>query len=204
MEVQQGLQFWPLNPKGLVQFNTAHRNYHWIRYSVRILSSSTPQKLRFRPFTEPPAYQREMSTVQRAVRSITTAVNTTTPRLTKFALHAPKTVEVEFADGNLYHLAAEFLRIHSPAADSKIRSVRGEKVIYGRRHVGIMSAEPVGNYGVRGTAILPVKYASVVASTICDLRHQPRKTTYRKQVFSQAAKMFRSTLSSTASAITAS
>ncbi|KAK2969782.1 hypothetical protein RJ640_028062 [Escallonia rubra] len=95
-------------------------------------------------------------------------------------------VEVEFADGNLYHLAAEFLRIHSPAADSKIRSVRGEKqhklslvgildnyhmscglavllindmlieylaslkqVIYGRRHVGIMSAEPVGNYGVR-------------------------------------------------------
>ncbi|KAK3001848.1 hypothetical protein RJ639_020253, partial [Escallonia herrerae] len=58
-------------------------------------------------------------------------------------------VEVKFADGNLYHLAAEFLRIHSPAADSKIRSVRGEKVIYGRRHVGIMSAEPVGNYGVR-------------------------------------------------------
>ncbi|KAK3001856.1 hypothetical protein RJ639_020261 [Escallonia herrerae] len=36
-----------------------------------------------------------MSTVQRAVRSITTAVNATTPRLTRFALHAPKTVHKE-------------------------------------------------------------------------------------------------------------
>ncbi|KAF5958586.1 hypothetical protein HYC85_005811 [Camellia sinensis] len=32
-------------------------------------------------------------------------------------------------------------------ADSKARSVGGEKVIFGRRHVGIMSAEPIGNYG---------------------------------------------------------
>ncbi|XP_077252094.1 myb domain protein isoform X3 [Tasmannia lanceolata] len=58
-------------------------------------------------------------------------------------------VEVEFSDGSIFHLSAEFLRIYSPAADSKIRSVGGEKVIFGRRHVGIMSAEPVGNYGVR-------------------------------------------------------
>ncbi|KAL5991188.1 hypothetical protein ACLOJK_012094 [Asimina triloba] len=39
-----------------------------------------------------------------------------------------------------------------PAADSKIRSIGGEKVISGRCHVGIMSAEPVGNYGVRSMA----------------------------------------------------
>ncbi|KAK3162760.1 hypothetical protein QOZ80_1BG0093400 [Eleusine coracana subsp. coracana] len=71
------------------------------------------------------------------------------PRLTKLALHAPKSVEVEFADGSSFHLSAEFLRVYSPAADSKIRSVGGEKVIFGRRHVGIMSAESVGNYGVR-------------------------------------------------------
>ncbi|ONM35459.1 hypothetical protein ZEAMMB73_Zm00001d042469 [Zea mays] len=94
------------------------------------------------------------------------------PRLTKFALHPPKfvslrfpddqrfllphirrsclpQVEIEFADGSSFHLSAEFLRVYSPAADSKIRSVGGEKVIFGRRHVGIMSAESVGNYGVR-------------------------------------------------------
>nr|GMD58062.1 SANT/Myb domain-containing protein [Ipomoea batatas] len=46
-------------------------------------------------------------------------------------------------------MSAEYLRIYSPAADSKIRSVGGEKVISGRRYVGIMSAEPIGNYGVR-------------------------------------------------------
>ncbi|KAF3329478.1 hypothetical protein FCM35_KLT04809 [Carex littledalei] len=71
------------------------------------------------------------------------------PRLTKFALHPPKAVEVEFSDGTSFNLSSEFLRVHSPAADSKIRSVGGEKVIFGRRHVGIMSAEQVGNYGVR-------------------------------------------------------
>ncbi|CAM8992264.1 unnamed protein product [Rhodiola kirilowii] len=79
-------------------------------------------------------------------------LNTTSsssPRLTKFALHAPKSVEVAFVNGEVFKLPAEFLRVYSPAADSKIRSVGGEKVIFGRRHVGIMSAEPVGNYGVR-------------------------------------------------------
>ncbi|KAK1383910.1 Myb domain protein 40 [Heracleum sosnowskyi] len=70
------------------------------------------------------------------------------PRLTKFSLQPPKSVEVEYANGSVYNMSAEFLRIYSPAADSKIRSVGGEKVIYGRRHVGIMSGEPVGNYGV--------------------------------------------------------
>ncbi|CAN6472378.1 unnamed protein product [Victoria cruziana] len=71
------------------------------------------------------------------------------PALTKFKLDAPRQVEVEFGDGSLFRLSAEFLRVYSPAADSKIRTVDGEKVIYGRRHVGIMSAEPVGNYGIR-------------------------------------------------------
>ncbi|KAL3611948.1 hypothetical protein D5086_002968 [Populus alba] len=58
-------------------------------------------------------------------------------------------VEVEYTNGSKFNLSAEFLRIHSPAVDGKVRSVGGEKVIVGRRHVGIMSAEPVGNYGVR-------------------------------------------------------
>lgn len=71
------------------------------------------------------------------------------PRLTRFFLHAPKCVEVEFANGSAFKLSAEFLRINSPAADGRLRSIGGEKVISGRRHVGIMSAEPVGNYGVR-------------------------------------------------------
>ncbi|XP_017238118.1 uncharacterized protein LOC108211118 isoform X2 [Daucus carota subsp. sativus] len=83
-------------------------------------------------------------------RAIHTYIHTPSncPRLTKFSLHPPNSVEVEYANGSVYKLSSEFLRIYSPAADSKIRSVGGEKVIYGRRHVGIMSGEPVGNYGV--------------------------------------------------------
>ncbi|XP_058093788.1 uncharacterized protein LOC131239895 isoform X2 [Magnolia sinica] len=88
------------------------------------------------------------SLFHRTVRAIHASV--TPPRLTRFSLNPPTSVEVEFADGSVYNLSAEFLRIHSPAADSKIRSVGGEKVIFGRRHVGIMSAEPVGNYGISG------------------------------------------------------
>lgn len=34
-----------------------------------------------------------------------------------------------FADGSIFNLSAEFLRVHSPAVDSKIRSIGGEKVI---------------------------------------------------------------------------
>ncbi|KAJ4729377.1 Myb domain protein [Melia azedarach] len=86
-----------------------------------------------------------MIAIQRAIRRIHTAVDA--PRLTRISLNAPKNVELEYADGSKFNLSAELLRIHSPAADGKIRSVGGEKVIYGRRHVGIMSAEPVGNYG---------------------------------------------------------
>lgn len=37
-------------------------------------------------------------------------------------------VEIEFANGSKFTLSAEYLRIHSPAADGKIRSVGGEKV----------------------------------------------------------------------------
>ncbi|XP_054808506.1 uncharacterized protein LOC129310632 [Prosopis cineraria] len=84
-----------------------------------------------------------------AIRRINTVVEA--PRLIRFSLQPPKCVEVEFADGSVFKLSAEFLRINSAAVDGKGRSIGGEKVIFGRRHVGIMSAEPVGNYGVRIT-----------------------------------------------------
>ncbi|XP_024928121.2 uncharacterized protein LOC107415212 isoform X2 [Ziziphus jujuba] len=84
-----------------------------------------------------------MQSVSRRIHSMVDA-----PRLTKFFLEAPQSVKVEFSNGSVFNLSAEFLRIHSPAADGKLRSIGGEKVISGRRHVGIMSAEPVGNYGV--------------------------------------------------------
>jgi hypothetical protein len=35
---------------------------------------------------------------------------------------------VEFSNGSVFKLSAEFLRINSPAVDGKIRSIGGEKV----------------------------------------------------------------------------
>ncbi|XP_050230741.1 uncharacterized protein LOC126679803 isoform X2 [Mercurialis annua] len=82
---------------------------------------------------------------RRTIRWVHTAV--AAPHLVRFTLKPPKTME--YVNGSKFHLSAEFLRIHSPAVDGKVRSFGGDKVIFGRRHVGIMSAEPVGNYGVR-------------------------------------------------------
>ncbi|EFH51638.1 hypothetical protein ARALYDRAFT_904970 [Arabidopsis lyrata subsp. lyrata] len=73
----------------------------------------------------------------------------TVSKLAGFSIVSPKHVEVEYSDGTKFNFSSEFLRIHSPAADGKVRSIGGERVISGRRYVGIMSAEPVGNYGVR-------------------------------------------------------
>ncbi|KAJ0230110.1 Myb domain protein [Hirschfeldia incana] len=77
----------------------------------------------------------------------------TVPKLTGFSIVSPKNVEVEYGDGSKFSFSSEFLRVHSPAADGKVRSIGGEKVISGRRYVGIMSAEPVGNYGVRNISM---------------------------------------------------
>jgi len=38
-------------------------------------------------------------------------------------------VEVEFGNGRMFKLSAEFLRVNSPAVDGKIRSIGGEKVL---------------------------------------------------------------------------
>ncbi|KAG0562522.1 hypothetical protein KC19_9G153100 [Ceratodon purpureus] len=61
-----------------------------------------------------------------------------------------KALEVEFNNGEKFMYSAEFLRVKSPAADSQRRSARGEtRVVTGRRHVAIMSVEPIGNYAIR-------------------------------------------------------
>lgn len=39
-------------------------------------------------------------------------------------------MEVEFDNGASYNLSAEYLRVYSPAVNSKIRSIDGEKVSF--------------------------------------------------------------------------
>ncbi|GIL51897.1 hypothetical protein Vafri_7809 [Volvox africanus] len=66
-------------------------------------------------------------------------------------LKKEKRLELIFDGGEKISLPAELLRVCSPSADTRrlIPQSGRERVIPGRRHVGIMSIEPVGNYAIR-------------------------------------------------------
>lgn len=62
---------------------------------------------------------------------------------------AEKSLEIDFDDSETFALPAELLRVESPSAEVQGHSPTQKQVIAGRRHVGIVSLEPVGNYAVR-------------------------------------------------------
>jgi DUF971 family protein len=62
---------------------------------------------------------------------------------------ASKVLTVNFDDGQSFALPAELLRVESPSAEVQGHSPSQKKLIAGRRHVGIMGIEPVGNYAVK-------------------------------------------------------
>ena len=61
---------------------------------------------------------------------------------------AEKMLEVDFDDGRSFALPAELLRVESPSAEVKGHG-GPRQIVAGRRHVGIMNLERVGNYAVR-------------------------------------------------------
>lgn len=62
---------------------------------------------------------------------------------------AEKSLIVTFDDGVTFTFPAEFLRVESPSAEVQGHGPGQKKLVSGRRHVGIMGLEPVGNYAVR-------------------------------------------------------
>ena len=60
-----------------------------------------------------------------------------------------KTLEIDFQDGKSFVLPAELLRVESPSAEVQGHGPGQKTVVAGRRHVGIMDVEQVGNYAVR-------------------------------------------------------
>ncbi len=60
-----------------------------------------------------------------------------------------KLLEVDFDDGRSFRLPAEFLRVESPSAEVQGHGPGQKQLVAGRRHVGILALEPVGNYAVR-------------------------------------------------------
>ena len=60
-----------------------------------------------------------------------------------------KALEIDFDDGKSFSLPAELLRVESPSAEVQGHGPGQKKLVVGRRHVGIMGLEQVGNYAVR-------------------------------------------------------
>ena len=79
-------------------------------------------------------------------------LQSTTPQPTDIVLHgASKTLEIAFDNGQSFRLPFELMRVFSPSAEVQGHGPGQEVLQTGKRHVGILSLEPVGNYGVQPT-----------------------------------------------------
>ena len=58
-------------------------------------------------------------------------------------------LEITFDDGSHFSFPAEFLRVHSPSAEVQGHSPEERQFVAGRRHVGIVGLELVGQYAIR-------------------------------------------------------
>lgn len=77
-------------------------------------------------------------------------LQSTTPQPTDIVLHgASKILEVSFDNGQSFRLPFELLRVFSPSAEVQGHGPGQEVLQTGKRNVGILSLEPVGNYGVQ-------------------------------------------------------
>jgi DUF971 family protein len=62
---------------------------------------------------------------------------------------AERRLEIDFDDGASFGYPAELLRVQSPSAEVQGHSPSQRVTLAGKRGVGIVELEPVGNYAVR-------------------------------------------------------
>lgn len=68
---------------------------------------------------------------------------------TRIVLHAAsKVLELEFDDGKVFRLDAEFMRVYSPSAEVRGHGPGQEVLQVGKRGVGVTAIDPVGNYAL--------------------------------------------------------
>ena len=77
-------------------------------------------------------------------------LTTSTPQPTAITVHQQSRVlEVAFADGATFRLPFELMRIYSPSAEVQGHGPGQEVLQTGKREVGLLGLEPVGNYAVQ-------------------------------------------------------
>lgn len=73
-----------------------------------------------------------------------------TPLPTRIVVHKQsRLLELEYADGKVFRLPFEFLRVHSPSAEVRGHGPGQEVLQVGKRDVGIDEIEQVGNYAIQ-------------------------------------------------------
>ena len=73
-----------------------------------------------------------------------------TPTPTALTVHgASRVLEVQYADGATFRLPFELLRVYSPSAEVQGHGPGQEVLQTGKREVGIVAVEPVGNYAIK-------------------------------------------------------
>ena len=73
-----------------------------------------------------------------------------TPLPESITLHgASRVLEVGFADGNVFRIPFELMRVYSPSAEVQGHGHGQEVLQTGKRTVDVVSLEPVGNYAVK-------------------------------------------------------
>ena len=60
-----------------------------------------------------------------------------------------RSLTISFEDGTSFVLPAEYLRVESPSAEVQGHNPDERITVAGKRNVGIMEVNPIGNYAVR-------------------------------------------------------
>ena len=77
-------------------------------------------------------------------------LDSNTPIPTEIKLHqTSRLMELSFADGKVFRLPYEFLRVYSPSAEVRGHGPGQETLQIGKRGVTITEVEPVGHYAIR-------------------------------------------------------
>lgn len=72
------------------------------------------------------------------------------PNPTALTVHGQSRIlEIEFSDGAAFKIPFELMRVYSPSAEVQGHGPGQEVLQTGKREVGIVELEPVGNYAVK-------------------------------------------------------
>ncbi len=79
-------------------------------------------------------------------------LNKDTPTPQDITVHsASKVLEIAFSDGQSFRIPFELMRVYSPSAEVQGHGPGQETLQTGKRNVGIVALESVGNYAVQPT-----------------------------------------------------